>query len=290
MLRWFEYGQVYHPTREWADPGPGANGTFQDIYFNSSDGVRLNAWFFPAHSDSLRNHRALLLCHGNGGNVSHRVDLCRALLRTGVNVLVFDYRGYGRSDGSPGEEGTYRDAQAAHQWLRQRGFEARNIIAFGESLGGGVASELVLREPAGGLVLQSAFTSIADAGADLFPWLPVRWLNTIKYDTLKKLPRISVPVMIMHSRDDGLIRFRHAERNFAAANEPKMFWETNGDHDYALASDFDHCAAGMDKFLAMIEGLDVPAVAPQREVQVLESTAPIDVVVPNDDQIRLFPR
>ena len=289
MLRWFEYGQVYHPTREWADPDPDAKGSFEDIYFNSSDGMRLNAWFFPAHSDSPRKHRAILLCHGNGGNVSHRVDLCRALLRTGVNVLVFDYRGYGRSEGKPDEEGTYRDAQAAHQWLRSRGFDAQNIIAFGESLGGGVASELVLREVAGGLVLQSAFTSIADAGADLFPWLPVRWLNTIKYDTLKKLPRINVPVLVMHSRDDELIRFRHAERNFAAANESKLFWETNGDHDCYLASDDDCCIGGMEKFLAMIDELGTRTAPPRSNVEILGGALPVNGA-PTADQIPLSPR
>ena len=112
------------------------------------------------------------------------------LLATGVNVFVFDYRGYGRSQGRPSEEGTYRDAQAAYQWLRQKGFPGTNIIAFGESLGGGVAAELAVRETVGGLVLQSTFTSIPDMGAELFPWLPVRWLGTIRYDTRSKLPRL----------------------------------------------------------------------------------------------------
>jgi hypothetical protein len=104
-------------------------------------------------------------------------------------------------------------------------------MAFGESLGGGVASELALRETLGGIVLQSTFTSIPDVGKELFPWLPVRWLSSIKYDTHRKLARIKVPVLVMHSREDELIRFHHAEKNFAAANEPRIFCELRGSHN-----------------------------------------------------------
>ncbi len=263
MLRSFEHGQVYHPTREWEATGTDVGRPFEDVYFNAADSTRLNAWFFPADAASPRKNIVVLVCHGNGGNISHRINLCHALLRTGVNVLVFDYRGFGRSEGTPGEEGTYLDAQAAHQWLRQRGFDPRHIIAFGESLGGGIASELALRETVGGLVLQSTFTSVADLGAEFYPWLPVRWLNTIKYDTLKKLPRIRVPVLVMHSRNDRLIRFHHAERNFAAANEPKMFWETHGNHNDCLPSDHDRCAQGMEKFLEMVKAAAIPLAEPK---------------------------
>jgi pimeloyl-ACP methyl ester carboxylesterase len=175
------------------------------------------------------------------------------LLDTGAAVFVFDYRGYGRSEGRPGEEGTYTDAQAAHQWLRHEGFAAVDIIALGESLGGGVASELVLREPVGGLILQSTFTSVTDLGAELFPWLPVRWFGTIKYDTHSKLPRIDVPVLVGHSRADSLIGFHHAERNFAAAHEPRMMWEIGGDHNQFLESDRVRYVEGLNKFLALLE-------------------------------------
>jgi len=252
MFRWFEHGRVYRPTKEWKASGAEVGRAWEDFYFNSTDGVRLNGWFFPAAADSPRSQKVLLVCHGNGGNVSHRVELCRVLLRTGMNVMVFDYRGYGRSHGRPDEEGTYRDTQGAYRWLQERGFAAPNIITYGESLGGGVASELALREPLGGLVLQCTFTSIPDLGREFYPWLPVRWLSTIKYDTLSKLPRVKVPVLVMHSRNDSLIRFHHAERNFAAANEPKMFWETDGGHNYAEISDWDHCFQGLQRFLARL--------------------------------------
>src|SRR6185436_15856470 len=184
--------------------------------------------------DEPRAHLAFLICHGNGGNVSHRLGLCGALLETGASVFVFDYRGYGRSEGRPGEEGTYLDAQAAHAWLRQKGFRSEGIIAYGESLGGAVVSELALRETLGGVVLQSTFTSMPEIGAEVFPWLPVRLISTIKYATQSKLPRIRVPVLVMHSRADDLARFHHSEKNYAAANEPKFFGELRGVHNEAV--------------------------------------------------------
>lgn len=253
LLRWFEYGQVYRPMKEWVASAGDLDRPAEDICLNATDGVRLSAWFFPADADSRRADYALLVCHGNAGNISHRLELCSSLLRTGVSVLVFDYRGYGHSEGKMSEEGTYCDAQGAYQWLQKRGFEGQKIIVFGESLGGGVACELAARETVGGLILQSTFTNIADVGAELFPWLPVRWLSTIKYDTVKKLPRVHVPVMVTHSRDDLLVRFHHAEKNFAAANEPKMFWETSCGHSYSSEIDYDRCVEGVEKFLNIVE-------------------------------------
>ncbi len=252
MLRWFEHSQVYHPDRVLTATGAELGRPFEDVHFKASDGVELDGWFFPANTNSSRTRLALLQCHGNAGNIGHRLDTAAALLATGVNVFLFDYRGYGQSQGRPSEEGTYRDAEAACQWLRHRGFAATNIVAFGESLGGGVAAELAVREPLGGLVLHSTFTSIPDIGAELFPWLPVRWLATIRYDTHAKLPRLHIPVLVLHSRVDEIVPFHHAERNFAAANEPKLFWELRGDHNSPLA-DAKHFIAGLEKFLRLVE-------------------------------------
>jgi fermentation-respiration switch protein FrsA (DUF1100 family) len=253
MLRWFEHRQVYRPYRQMETSGSELGRPFEDVQFETSDGVGLNGWFFPADADSSRKHFIYLLCHGNVGNISHRLEHCAALLETGASVFIFDYRGYGRSQGRPGEEGTYLDARAAHQWLRHKGFSATNMIALGESLGGGVSSELALRESLGGLVLQSTYTSITDLGAELFPWLPVRWIGTIKYDTRARLPGIKVPLLVMHSRADGLIGFPHAEKNFAVANEPKMFWEISGRHNQFLEGDRALYLEGLNKFLTRIE-------------------------------------
>lgn len=252
MLRWFEHSQVYHPDRILTTSAAELGRPFEDVWFKTKDGVELNGWFFAGNTNSARSSLAILLCHGNAGNIGYRLNMCQALLETGVSVFVFDYRGYGRSGGRPTEEGTYLDAQAAHQWLRGKGFAATNIIGYGESLGGGVAGELAMRETLGGLILQSTFCSIPDIGAELFPWLPVRLMSSIKYETCKKLPRLRIPVLVMHSRADGLIRFHHAERNFALANEPKLFWELNGDHNDPV-SEPKHFTEGIEKFLRIIE-------------------------------------
>ena len=177
--------------------------------------------------------------------------MAKAMLSVGVNVFLFDYRGYGRSQGHPDEQGTYLDAEAAYRWLQQRGFAAENIILFGESLGGGVVADLANRLACGGVVLQSTFTSISDVGAELFPWLPVRWLAHIKYDTLSKLPHIKVPVLVMHSPADRLIRFAHSQKNFNAANEPKLFCELEGDHNDPLTNR-SRFIADIQRFLNLI--------------------------------------
>ena len=252
MLRWFEHSQVYHPDPLLTATGAELGRPFENVWFKAKDGADLNGWFYPGNTNSPRASLAVLICHGNAGNIGYRLDMCQALLETGVSVFMFDYRGYGRSRGRPSEEGTYLDAQAAHQWLQKKGFRPANIIAYGESLGGGVAGELAMRETLGGLILQSTFCSIPDIGAELFPWLPVRLMSSIKYETCKKLPRLRIPVLVMHSRLDGLIGFHHAEKNFAAANEPKLFWELNGDHNSPV-SEPKHFIAGIEKFLQMLE-------------------------------------
>lgn len=246
MLWRFEHSQVYHPDRVVTPTREALGRPSEDVWFTAEDGTRLNGWFYPHERMNEPGAVAVLYCHGNAGNISHRVYTCGAMLEAGASVLVFDYRGYGASAGRPSEAGTYQDAQAAFRWLRARGFT--RVVAFGESLGGGVASELALREDLAGLILQSTFTSIADVGAELFPWLPVRWMARIKYDTRSKLGRVNVPVMIMHSRGDTLIRYHHAEQNFAAAREPKLLWEIKGDHNDAL-DDKEVFVQGLERFI-----------------------------------------
>ena len=230
---------------------------FKDVFFKAGDGVELNGWLFPANANSPRARWALLYCHGNAGNISTRLGIYAAMLETGVSLFSFDYRGYGLSRGKPSEEGTYRDAIAACQWLRNNGFAGENIIAFGESLGGGIASELALRQPLGGLVLQSTFTTAPELGAELFPWLPVRLLSTIKYDTRRRLPQLKIPVLIMHSRTDDLIPFHHAQQNLAAANEPKLFRELDGGHNDALG-DGTKFIGGLEQFLSLLSSANAP--------------------------------
>ena len=249
ILRWFENRQVYAPSRTFEANPRDLGRPFEEIFFHTEDGMCLDGWFFPAHKGSPREHQVILLLHGNAGNISHRLDFYRAWLQLGANVLAFDYRGFGRSEGKPSEEGTYRDGQAAIRWLRERGYGPDQIILLGKSLGGGVASELALREPVGGLILQSTFTSIPDLGSELFPWLPVRRLHRIHYNTMEKLPRLRVPLLVAHSLGDDLIGFHHAERNYAAANEPKLLWKIRGNHTSTLEDGRDVYLQGLEKFL-----------------------------------------
>lgn len=253
FLRWFEHAQVYFPDKRLVTDASALGRPAKDVSFEAGDGTRLNGWFFPANSASPRSQFVILQSHGNAGNISHRLDHFAAILETGASLLAYDYRGYGRSEGRPGEAGTYLDAQAAYAWLRQKGFAATNIVLLGESLGGGIASELATREPIGGLILQSTFTSIPDIGAELFPWLPVRRLASIRYDTLSKLGRIQAPLLVLHGREDEIIGFHHGERLFAAAREPKLFLELQGGHNNWLEAGRENYIAALNRFLSMIE-------------------------------------
>jgi fermentation-respiration switch protein FrsA (DUF1100 family) len=254
MLRWFEHRCVFQPSAAIASEAAQLGRPSEDVFIPVDNSGKIEAWFFPADSGSAPSlRRVILICHGNAGNISHRLDLCRLLLETGASVMVFDYRGYGRSPGHPSEENTCRDAQAAYQWLRQKGFAATNIIGYGESLGGGVLAELALREQLGGVILQSTFTSVPDLGAQMFPWLPVRLVGAIKYDTFHKLPRLKIPILIMHSRQDTVIPFTHGQKNFAAATAaPKTFLEIRGDHNDAIFTSRNEILSAVKQFLARL--------------------------------------
>ncbi len=253
LFRWFEHSQVFRPGRGVDCHPADFQLPVEEVTLTAGDGVRLHAWWIPAATTAPRRHLAVLFCHGNAGNLTSRPGYYQAIRETGVNLFTFDYRGYGRSAGTPGETGTYRDTHAAYAWLRAKGFAPGDIFLWGESLGGGIASELPLHEPVGGLVLQSSFTSIPDLGGEIFPWLPVRLISTIRYDTVHRLPRLRVPVLLLHSRQDELIGFHHAEKNFAAANEPKLLWELRGGHNEALEADRSRFVAGLEEFLRRCE-------------------------------------
>jgi alpha-beta hydrolase superfamily lysophospholipase len=250
LLRWFEHRTVFQPSSRLDATGDELGFAREDVWLTTSDGVELHGWYFPSEVRSQR--RVFLVCHGNGGNISHRLPLYDVLRREGTAVLAFDYRGYGRSGGRPSEAGTYRDVRAAYEWLTGRGFRGRDIIAFGESLGGGVASELALTHELGGLVLMSTYTSTKDIGAELFPWLPVQTLGGINYPTRERLRRIHVPVLVMHSDEDTIIPSHHGRRNFEAANEPKLYQTLRGDHNDTFVMDRSAVSTGVNRLLELI--------------------------------------
>ncbi len=253
LLRAFEHSNVYHPSTEMELRVDEVGFPGEDIWLTADDKIRLNAWYFPAPASSGLAKYAVLFAHGNGGNICHRLNIYRVWHGLGVNFLAFDYRGYGRSAGKPSEEGTYLDAKAGYDWLIGKGFKPENIIVVGESLGGGIASWVAANYKVGGLVLQSSYTSVPDLGKELFPFLPVHQLASIHYNTLERLPKIKVPLLIMHSRGDTLIRFHHAERNFQAANEPKLLHEVYGDHNETFMAGTEAYQQGVEKFLRLME-------------------------------------
>jgi uncharacterized protein len=221
---------------------------FEDIYFTAADGTRLNGWFYPANTNLV-----ILLCHGNAGNLSHRLPLIDTLIKAGASVFAFDYRGYGRSAGKPTEKGVCLDAEAAWQWLTNRGFAPDRIVALGESLGGGVVCELATRKPLRALILQSTFTSVPDVAAEMMPWLPVRLLLTTRFNNQEKLKQIRIPVLILHGRKDTIIPFRHAEKNFAAVpTRSKYFAELAGDHNDAIVISADEYQKAVSALLATL--------------------------------------
>lgn len=257
FFRWFEHTNVYQPTRSWAGSGADLDVPWENLELTASEGVRLSAWYFPAPAQAAFPGIVVVISHGNGGNISHRLPFYRLLLDLGVHVLAYDYRGYGRSTGRPDEAATYVDGEAAIAWLKSRGFAESNIVCHGESLGGGIAAELALRHPGlRGVILRSTFTSVPDLGTEIFPWLPVRTMGRIRYATREKLPRIRVPVLILHSREDTLVRFHHAEANFAAANEPKWLREIRGDHNDQPEANPEIYAAAVRDFLVATRSRD----------------------------------
>jgi fermentation-respiration switch protein FrsA (DUF1100 family) len=215
-------------------PGPPPSRTPRDfglaheeVELVAADGVKLHAWWIPA-ADA---RGAALVCHGNAGSIEHRIGLAAELVRDGVSALLFDYRGYGKSEGKPNERGLQLDAAAGYAWIAARGFDAARVVLWGESLGGAVAAELATQHACAGLVLESAFTSLADIGSSAYPFLPVRLLARSRYDTRACIARLDVPVLVVHGSGDEIVPFDHARSLVAAARRTPELIEFAGGHN-----------------------------------------------------------
>jgi len=247
----FQSRLVFFPQKEIIMTPEIAALPYEDIYFLTEDGIKLNGWFIP--SDSVRG--VILFCHGNAGNISHRLETIRLFNDLNLSVFIFDYRGYGRSEGRPGENGTYMDADAAWIYLTEnRNIDPQNIVVFGRSLGGVVAVNLASERPVGGLIVESSFTSINDLGSETYPFLPVRLLSRFEYNALEKIKKVRCPKLIIHSRDDEMISFKHGQRIFEAAREPKEFFEISGTHNEGFLSVSGEYKSKINSFLNQIAG------------------------------------
>jgi hypothetical protein len=219
---------------------------YEDLTLTTSDGVAINAWFVPSDVEGP----VVLFCHGNAGNISHRLDTIRLLHDLGLSVLIFDYRGYGASGGSPSEEGTYRDAKAAWSYLTdQRQVAPRMVVLFGRSLGGPVAAHLAANHDPGALIIESAFTSIPDIGATAYPFLPVRLMSRYDYSTVDLVEKATCPVLVVHSPTDEIIPFQHGRAIYEAAPEPKAFLELLGSHNEGFLISGDKYTDGLRYFI-----------------------------------------
>ncbi|HXG37785.1 MAG TPA: alpha/beta hydrolase [Bacteroidota bacterium] len=201
----------------------------EDCWFMTEDGVKLHGWF--ARRDSAI--ATLVISHGNAGNLSHRLPIIKTFRDFGFNVFMYDYRGYGRSEGSPTEEGVYRDGRAAFDYvIRRSDVDSTNVILFGTSLGGAVAVDVALDRPAAGMILESTFSSARDVARVAYPFLPAQFLLRSKFDSAEKIRSIRIPLLFLHGDQDSIIPISLGRKLFEAANEPKTFHVVSGaDHN-----------------------------------------------------------
>ncbi|NGX15056.1 alpha/beta hydrolase [Wenzhouxiangella sp. XN24] len=240
------------PSREIVATPADIGLRYEALRLPTADGEELDAWFVPAPGERA----VLLFFHGNAGNISHRLDSLRIFHELGLSVLIFDYRGYGRSTGRPTEPGTYEDARAAWRHLvEDRGIPAQRIVLFGRSLGGAVATWLAANAAPRALIVESAFRSVPDMAAEIYWFLPVRLLARLHYPVEELLPRVAAPVLVIHSRDDEIIPFAHGEALHAAAGPPTRLLELQGGHNTGFFHSRARYVAGIDAFLREELGL-----------------------------------
>jgi uncharacterized protein len=227
VLRAFENRFIFFPPRY--PEGFPAQGNYpkdlEEVWIRTDDGVRLNAWF-RANSASAK---VLLWFHGNATNIGRQMGELQEYAKLGTNILAVDYRGYGKSEGSPDEAGVYRDAEAAYRYLTgQRRFMPEQIIVFGHSLGGAVAVDLAARHPCGGLIVESSFTNMGEMARMMFHLPLMEYLPRSRFDSLDKIARVRAPILVIHGTRDDTVPFTMGKKLFEAAREPKWFLPIEG--------------------------------------------------------------
>tara|TARA_B100000809_G_scaffold60670_1_gene57265 strand:+ start:353 stop:1195 length:843 start_codon:yes stop_codon:yes gene_type:complete len=247
LLYVFQDKLIYRPYRELQVTPADVGLDFQEASFFAADGVKLTAWYMPLAG----SRGTVLFCHGNAGNISHLLEVAEGAHALNLGILLFDYRGYGESEGQPSEQGTHLDAAAAWKYLvGEKGIDPGQIIVVGRSLGGPMAAKLARDHRPAALFLEATFTTLPDVGQELYPIFPVRQLSRIEYPTLGFLADIQCPVLVAHSRDDRLIPFALGRRLYEAAPEPKAFIALRGGHVAAFRTQAKVYKAGVEEFLA----------------------------------------
>ncbi|MCM8787354.1 MAG: alpha/beta hydrolase [Candidatus Omnitrophica bacterium] len=233
-LKWFEKTKVFYPTKIVAITPKIFNIEYQEIFYQTKDNTKLYGWF--CKKDTFLP--TILYCHGNGGNISDRVGVIKLFFDAGFNVFIFDWRGYGLSEGTPSEKGLYIDVVSSYNYLVNKlNIPSKNIIVYGESLGSAPAIYLAARKTVGLLILNGAFSSAYDMAKTIFPFSPTFLLKTIlslKFDSISEIKNVHIPTLFIHSKYDEIVPFALAEKLFKIANPPKEFYITEGLHNEAL--------------------------------------------------------
>ena len=245
---------LYFPQRPFEVKTKDRNIMQQEIAYRTKDGIPISALYVPVEKTELPGSgNVILFCHGNAGNIYQRIDSFNIFRQLGLSTFIFDYRGYGKSGGKPTEKGTYLDAEGAWNYLvKKMKMNPGNIIIFGRSLGGGIASYLAEKYRPRALIIESSYTSIPDVASKFFPMLPIKWISRFKYNTRERLKGIRCPVLIVHSPDDELIPFHHGRILFETANPPKKFLQIKGKHYDGFLKSKNLYADGLREFIEEI--------------------------------------
>lgn len=232
LLCIFQRRLVYRPFQGLTTTPAEIGVAYEDVRIPVASGESVHAWYVKAANAGRVERHVVLFCHGNAGNISHRLETLAFLLGLGADVLLFDYRGYGLSDSVPSEDNTFADAFGCWQWLISvKRYSPAQITVFGRSLGGAVAIDLASRTACGGLIVESAFTSAVDVGRRYYPLLPVAWFLRDRYESVSKMARVTCPVLVTHSPDDEIIPYKMGLRLYEAALAPKRLVLLRGGHN-----------------------------------------------------------
>jgi uncharacterized protein len=247
-VRYMERKSLFFPMKHITSSPVDVGLDYEEVYFHTSDNKKIHSWFIPA--DEARF--TMLFSSGNAGNISHRLDKIAMMNDMGFNVFIFGYRGYGKSEGIPSEQGLYRDIDAAYEYLVEvRGVSPEDIILYGESIGGGVVIELASLRPVGAIITEEAFTSVKDMARLAFPLIPYVIFSS-RFDNLAKIGDIECPKLIIHSIDDEIVPFSQGEMLFEAASEPKKFLRLRGGHNTAFWDSMKEYKEGIKSFVAAL--------------------------------------
>ncbi len=243
---YYQRNLLYHPFENNYTTEK-ANFSYEEVFIPTSDGKKLKAWF---HKKDIKQKKTLLFFHGNAGNLSNRIYKLNLIKNFDINFLIVAYRGFSGNEGNPTEEGLYQDARDAYEWLNKQEIKDKQIIIYGESLGTGVSAEIAQNKKFAGIILESPFTSMVDAGKHYYFYLPVSFLLKDRYETIKKLKNIKIPILVMHGEKDKIVPFYMGKKVFLEANEPKYsYFPKEDDHmmDYN-----ENLLKALNKFLNLI--------------------------------------